>query len=356
MVGQAARLFLGLLAPGDLEPGADGAPRLSDEVEQRSGVADDRARPSPIPHHVHFHVHDRAAGAGRPLHRHVGRGERPALVHELHAAELVAGLGEGGVRAGRQPELASQVAVGGHEAALGIAGDADPDRQHVEQRLEVGELLPQPLVAPLELLRQSRVPNGDRSVRGQGLAELDVAGGEEAGLCLLDGVEPDHPLGREQSHAHPATDVLGPGVARPAGVLPRVRDQDAAAVADEGGEDGIRHVERVVAGEGGIAPALVAADRAHGQPPIVIEQHDAGGVVGDELRQVLEQLVEDGRQVERAGEIEGGCAQDVRGGVHRRGKPTARPPGGSTPGALRNGDGVSSVTGAPGRAGTPVSE
>ena len=100
-----------------------------------------------------------------------------------------------------------------------------------------------------------------------------------------------------------------------------VRDEDALAGGEQGAEDGMRgHVVDGAAGQLGIGPLLVPAQRPHDQPRIGLQQHHVGGVVGNQASQVLEQRIEYDVQLESAGQVEGRGPQDLGGAVAGRGK------------------------------------
>ena len=316
VVGQAANLLLGLLALGDVERGPDGPPRLAGLVEERRRVAQDGGDLAALAHHVHLDVHDLLAGGGRPLHGQL-LGRQPAsLPREVEVPLDLAGRGaERGVGAGGEAEQAAQVAVAQDLPALGVARHRDPDGDHVQQGLELRDLPAQALLAVLERLEQPRVLDGDGGMGGQRLRQAHVLGGEEAGLGAVQREQPDGPAGRAQGDADPAADVLRARVPLPAGLVGGVGDEPALGPVHERAQDGmVAHLVDGLADRVGASPLLVAAHRAHGQPLLVVQQHDVGGVVGDELLEAAQERLQDGRQVERPRQIQGRRTQDLGDG------------------------------------------
>jgi hypothetical protein len=294
---QVLDLLLGPLALGDVAVVQDGG----GDARVVEPVDEDRLHRAPraaaVPHAELGH--EREAGA---LQRGLEQGTHLRQVLRVDAVER------------RAPHhLLHRVAEDGGGGLARIEGHALPveEGHHLVAVVDEGA---EPLLAPLDLLVEPRVADGEGGVGRERLREAEVLRGEESRRRLVDGVEPDDAIGREQRHSHPVAHVFGPRMALPARVDRGVGDQDAAAGREERAEDRMgAHVVDGAPRQRRVGPLLVSSERAHGQTGVALEQHHVGGVVGDQASQVLEQRIEYDVQLEGAGQVEGRRPQDLGG-------------------------------------------
>ena len=202
------------LALGDVGHGEEAAAHLARLVEDRGRPLEELAHRPVGPDHVELHIRDAHAPGGGHLHRQLLRRELAAIPIQPERRPLGRRGALREVAPRRHPQHPLECRVAGDVAALAVVGQGDPDRDQVEQRLELRDAALERPVGRRELLEQLRAlgvgplpVDRERHLVGDRLDEFDLVGFEPPALPGAEGKRPEEPAARDQGTAHVGLDA-----------------------------------------------------------------------------------------------------------------------------------------------------